>query len=28
MKKNIKYLTTAHHGDDQIENFFIRLLRG
>ena len=27
-KKNIKYLTTAHHGDDQIENFFIRLLRG
>ena len=28
LKKNIKYLTTAHHGDDQIENFFIRLLRG
>ena len=28
MKKNVKYLTTAHHGDDQIENFFIRLLRG
>ena len=27
-KKNIKYLITAHHGDDQIENFFIRLLRG
>ena len=27
-KKNIKYLATAHHGDDQIENFFIRLLRG
>tara|TARA_Y100000590_G_scaffold435809_1_gene555667 strand:+ start:2165 stop:3235 length:1071 start_codon:yes stop_codon:yes gene_type:complete len=27
-KKNIKYLMTAHHGDDQIENFFIRLLRG
>ena len=27
-KKNIKYLVTAHHGDDQIENFFIRLLRG
>ena len=28
LKKNIKYLTTAHHRDDQIENFFIRLLRG
>ncbi len=28
LKKNIKYLTTAHHEDDQIENFFIRLLRG
>jgi len=28
VKKNIKHLTTAHHGDDQIENFFIRLLRG
>ena len=28
LKKNIKYLATAHHGDDQIENFFIRLLRG
>ena len=27
-KKKIKYLITAHHGDDQIENFFIRLLRG
>jgi tRNA(Ile)-lysidine synthase len=27
-KKNIKYLVTAHHEDDQIENFFIRLLRG
>ena len=27
-QKNIKYLITAHHGDDQIENFFIRLLRG
>ena len=26
--KNIKYLITAHHIDDQIENFFIRLLRG
>ncbi|MDC6465391.1 tRNA lysidine(34) synthetase TilS [Pelagibacteraceae bacterium] len=28
MKKNIKFLVTAHHEDDQIENFFIRLLRG
>jgi len=28
LKKNIKYLITAHHLDDQIENFFIRLLRG
>ena len=28
MKNNIKYLITAHHGDDQIENFFIRLIRG
>ena len=27
-KKNIRYLITAHHEDDQIENFFIRLLRG
>ena len=27
-KNKIKYLITAHHGDDQIENFFIRLLRG
>ena len=27
-KKSIKYLITAHHMDDQIENFFIRLLRG
>tara|TARA_Y100000590_G_scaffold354306_1_gene407546 strand:- start:747 stop:1817 length:1071 start_codon:yes stop_codon:yes gene_type:complete len=26
--KNIKFLVTAHHMDDQIENFFIRLLRG
>ena len=26
--KNIKYLITAHHQDDQIENFFIRLSRG
>ena len=28
IKNNIKYLITAHHLDDQIENFFIRLLRG
>ena len=28
LKKKIKYLITAHHEDDQIENFFIRLLRG
>ena len=28
LKQNIKYLITAHHGDDQIENFFIRLIRG
>ena len=27
-KKNIKFLITAHHQDDQIENFFIRLFRG
>ena len=27
-EKKIKYLITAHHKDDQIENFFIRLLRG
>jgi tRNA(Ile)-lysidine synthase len=26
--KKIKYLITAHHKDDQIENFYIRLLRG
>ncbi len=28
LKKNIRYLITAHHADDQIENFFIRLSRG
>ncbi len=28
LKNKIKYLITAHHKDDQIENFFIRLLRG
>jgi len=28
IKNKIKYLATAHHSDDQIENFFIRLLRG
>ena len=28
LKRNIKYLITAHHADDQIENFFIRLIRG
>ena len=28
LKEKIKYLITAHHMDDQIENFFIRLLRG
>ena len=27
LKRNIKYLITAHHADDQIENFFIRLIR-
>jgi tRNA(Ile)-lysidine synthase len=27
-QKNIEYLVTAHHLDDQIENFFIRLFRG
>ena len=26
LKNKIKYLLTAHHEDDQIENFFIRLL--
>ena len=28
MKKKIRFLLTAHHMDDQIENFFIRLFRG
>ena len=28
LKKKIKFLLTAHHIDDQIENFFIRLFRG
>ena len=28
LRKKIKYLATAHHLDDQIENFFIRLFRG
>ncbi len=28
LEKKIKYLLTAHHLDDQIENFFIRLSRG
>ena len=28
LKNKIKYLVTAHHKDDQIENFFIRLFRG
>jgi tRNA(Ile)-lysidine synthase len=27
-KKNVGYLITAHHLDDQVENFFIRLFRG
>ena len=27
-RKKIKYLITAHHADDQIENFFKRLSRG
>ena len=28
LSKNVNFLITAHHVDDQIENFFIRLLRG
>ena len=28
LNKKINYLLTAHHMDDQIENFFIRLFRG
>ena len=28
LKKKLKYLITAHHKDDQIENFLIRLIRG
>ena len=28
LKQKVRYLVTAHHEDDQIENFFIRLLRG
>jgi len=28
LSNNVRYLVTAHHRDDQIENFFIRLLRG
>jgi tRNA(Ile)-lysidine synthase len=28
LNKKVKYLVTAHHGDDQVENFFIRLFRG
>ncbi len=28
LKRNVKYLITAHHTDDQIENFLIRLFRG
>jgi|TARA_B110000438_G_scaffold275462_1_gene296453 tRNA(Ile)-lysidine synthase len=28
LKNKIKFIVTAHHKDDQIENFFIRLFRG
>ena len=28
LRNNTNYLVTAHHQDDQIENFFIRLFRG
>ena len=28
IRRKIKYILTAHHEDDQIENFFIRLIRG
>ena len=28
IRQNIKFLLTAHHLDDQIENFFMRLVRG
>ena len=28
LSTKIRFLVTAHHEDDQIENFFIRLLRG
>ena len=28
LKYKINHLVTAHHQDDQIENFFIRLFRG
>ena len=28
LKLNVQYLLTAHHLDDQIENFFMRLVRG
>ena len=27
-KKKIQYILTAHHSEDQIETFFIRLSRG
>ena len=28
VKNKLRYLLTAHHEDDQVENFFIRLTRG